>query len=269
LYNALPLFPFLYAWKNSTKIPLMTIIVPGNFTQKLIMKKIDPNTVTGRRKFLGTLTTGAAAMTMAGLVAPVQQLQANTGHPFSDVDDDDWFNKIKGKHRIVFDATQPHEIFPFAWPRVFMLTNEKTGTPSRDCSVVVVLRHTAISYAMQSALWSKYNFGEVFKADDPATKKPALRNPFWQPAKGDYKLPGFGEVQIGINELQESGVMFCVCDAALTVFSATVAGKLNIDAAELKKEWMSGLLPGIKVVPSGVWAVGRAQEHGCTYCFAG
>jgi len=29
------------------------------------------------------------------------------------------------------------------------------------------------------------------------------------------------------------------------------------------------LFPGIQVVPSGVMAVGRAQEHGCTYCFAG
>jgi len=29
------------------------------------------------------------------------------------------------------------------------------------------------------------------------------------------------------------------------------------------------VLPGIEVVPSGVWAVGRAQEHHCAYCFAG
>jgi intracellular sulfur oxidation DsrE/DsrF family protein len=45
--------------------------------------------------------------------------------------------------------------------------------------------------------------------------------------------------------------------------------KMNLDAAEVRKEWMAGLLPGIQVVPSGVWAVGRAQEHGCAYCFAG
>jgi intracellular sulfur oxidation DsrE/DsrF family protein len=29
------------------------------------------------------------------------------------------------------------------------------------------------------------------------------------------------------------------------------------------------LLPGVQVVPSGVWAVGRAQEKGCGYCYAG
>jgi intracellular sulfur oxidation DsrE/DsrF family protein len=27
--------------------------------------------------------------------------------------------------------------------------------------------------------------------------------------------------------------------------------------------------PGIQVVPSGVWALERAQKHGCAYVFAG
>ena len=233
------------------------------------MKNKNLNTATDRRQFLGTLTTGAVAMTIAGLVSPAQQTNASPVNGFNDGNEDEWFNKIKGKHRIVFDATRPHEVMPFAWPRVFLMTNEKTGTPAKDCSVVVVLRHDAIPYAMNSALWAKYNFGEVFKADDPATKKPSTRNPFWQPAKGDFKIPGFGEVPIGINELQESGVMFCVCDAALTVYSAALAEGMSADAAAVKKEWLAGLLPGIHVVPSGVWALGRAQEHGCTYCFAG
>jgi len=63
--------------------------------------------------------------------------------------------------------------------------------------------------------------------------------------------------------------MFCVCDMAMNVFSAILAEKTSKDAAEIKKEWISGVLPGIQVVPSGVWALGRAQEHGCAYCFAG
>ena len=149
------------------------------------------------------------------------------------------------------------------------MTNAATGTPENECGVVVILRHDAIGYAMQDSLWAKYKFGEVFKADDPLTKKPAVRNPFAQPKPGDYKVPGVGVVQIGINELQASGVMFCVCDAALTVYSAALADGMKMDGAAVKKEWLSGLLPGIQVVPSGVWAVGRAQEHKCAYCFTG
>ena len=65
---------------------------------------------------------------------------------------DEWFNKIKGRHRIVFDVTHPVEIMSFVWPRVFLITNEKTGTPSKDCNVVVVLRHSAIPYAFENQL---------------------------------------------------------------------------------------------------------------------
>jgi intracellular sulfur oxidation DsrE/DsrF family protein len=233
------------------------------------MEKRDDNNGTDRRKFLGQLTAGAATMSIASLLTPFQSLQAGVLSASGLAEPDEWFKKIKGKHRIVFDVTRPHELMPFVWPRVFLLTNQATGTMANDCNVVVVLRHDGIPYAFKSEIWAKYNFGEVFKADDPATKKPSVRNPFWQPAKGDFKVPGFGEVEIGINELQDSGVMFCVCNAAMTVYSAAVADSMKMDPAEVKKEWTAGLLPGIEVMPSGVWAVGRAQEHGCTYCYAG
>jgi hypothetical protein len=232
------------------------------------MKKEQSKTTSGRRNFLGKITTGAAAMTIAGITAPFQKAEAKITE-WNSGGDDEWFNNIRGKHRIVFDATQPHEIFPFAWPRVFLASNEKTGTAAKDCSVVVVLRHTAIGYAMQNSMWTKYNLGELFKADDPKTKKPSTRNPFWQPEKGDYKLPGVGELAIGINELQANGVMICVCDTAMTVFSGVLGEKMKMEPAEVKKDFLANLLPGIHVVPSGVWAVGRAQEHGCSYCFAG
>lgn len=177
---------------------------------------------------------------------------------------------------MVFDATQPHEMMPFAWPKVFLLTNENTGTPSTDCGVVVVLRHSAICYALDSPVWEKYNFGALFKAndptihsDDPNVKTQATRNNFWKPGPEDFKIPGVGPVNIGINDLQASGVMFCVCEMAITVYSAVAADMMKKDPAEVKKEWMASILPGIQPVPSGVWAIGRAQEHGCAYTFAG
>jgi Uncharacterized conserved protein len=121
---------------------------------------------------------------------------------------------------------------------------------------------------MENRLWEKYKFGEFFKIDDPVTKAPSVRNMFWQPKPGDFKVPGIGEVEIGINQLQDHGVMFCACNMALTVMSAVAAQSMNMDASTVYNEWKSGILPGIQIVPSGVWAVGRAQEHGCAYCFA-
>src|SRR5688572_4472188 len=96
-----------------------------------------------RRSFLGRIAAGAAALGLSSMIAPIP-LHAATGAPetpgSNDVSAADaWFkNNIKGKHRMVFDVPQPHEIFPFAWPKVFQMTNLATGTPEKDTTVVVV-----------------------------------------------------------------------------------------------------------------------------------
>jgi intracellular sulfur oxidation DsrE/DsrF family protein len=221
-----------------------------------------------RRGFLKQFLTGTAVLG-AGIFAKPNIVSAAESLSSPDISEaDGWFKKVKGKHKMMFDVTQPHGIFPFAWPRIFLLTNGKTGTPPEDCGVVVVLRHSAAAYALNNQVWEKYKFGEFFKINDADGKAPATHNPFWEPKPGTYKGPGLGEIHIGINELQASGVMFCVCDAAITGLTATIAEKTNQDAAAIKKEWLDGLLPGVQLVPSGIWAVGRAQEHGCAYCFA-
>lgn len=234
------------------------------------MESIKNQSSTPRREFLGALTTGVATLGLAAFSDPQPaSAHAEPATSGSIGDADAWFNSIKGKHKVVFDATRPHELLPFAWPRVFLMTNAATGTPEADNSVVVVLRHYAIPYAFEDRVWEKYKFGDVVKADDPTTGKPATRNPFAKPKPGEFKVPGVGDVAIGINELQASGVKFCVCDVAMTVMANTMAPMMNLKAEDVKKDWLAGLLPGVQVVPSGVWALGRAQEKGCSYIFAG
>jgi intracellular sulfur oxidation DsrE/DsrF family protein len=203
------------------------------------------------------------------LAAPIQAAAKANHDSFLPEDDPDaWFAKIKGKHRIVFDATEPNGVFPFAWPRVFLITNTMTGTPEKDSNVVVILRHEAMPFALNSSLWAKYKFGDMFKVNDAKTKASAVRNAFYKPETGDFQVPGIGNVAIGINELQDSGVMFCVCNMAMTVYSTVVADMTKQSHEDVYKEFKAAVLPNIQVVPSGVWAVGRAQEHGCAYCKA-
>lgn len=238
------------------------------------------NERSARREFLGKVASGAAAFGLATLAAPLRLAAQATGaqKPVAKKGAADlWFDKVKGTHRVVYDATQPHEVMPFAWPKVFLLTNEATGTPPTDCGVVVVLRHSAICYAFTDEMWAKYGFTDVFKASElgpafqaaDAATATKTRNPFWNTSPGDFKLPGFGAVDIGIKDLMAAGVMLCVCEAAMTVYSAAVAGKMGQDPAAVMKEWKDHLIPGIQPVPSGVWALGRAQEHKCAYIFAG
>jgi intracellular sulfur oxidation DsrE/DsrF family protein len=126
-------------------------------------------------------------------------------------------------------------------------------------------------------MWSKYGFAEVFHANDhgPVFQAPdaavaaKTRNPFWNTKPGDFQVPGIGPVDIGIKELQASGVMFCVCHAAMTVYSTAVAGNMGLAPEAVLKDWTDHLIPGIQMVPSGVWALGRAQELKCAYVYAG
>lgn len=218
-----------------------------------------------RRKFIGKLA--AATGVTAGLSAMSLPMLAGTTAVDSKVykDADVWFKKVKGSHRVVYDAPQPHDGFSFIWSWAFYNTNNQTGTQDNDMTAVVVLRHNAIPFAMEDKVWKKYKLGQAFKITDNTTGAAAERNPYYMPKDGDYPMPGID----GIKALQERGVMVCVCNLALTVDSAMVAQSMGLDPEVATQEWKAAVLPGIQVVPSGVWALGRAQENGCGYIFAG
>jgi len=219
-----------------------------------------------RRGFLGSVGAGAAALGVANLVSPFRTVAKTFDeHKWTDTSDfDRWLGKIQGKHRQVFDSPAHRDGLPLAWVRVFLSTNNDTGIADSELCAVHILRHEAIPLAMDDKLWTKYKFGELFKVTDGATKAPAVRNPFWNPKPGELLLP-----DMSVDQLQKRGALFGVCDMAITVYTMNVAKEMKMDAADVKKEWIAGILPGIQLVPSGVLAVNRAQEHGCTYCFAG
>lgn len=217
-----------------------------------------------RRRFLGNLAAGAS---LTGLSSIAMAMEAATPMNATLVPEaDDWLKKgIKGKHRIVYDGPEPHQAFPIIWTWAYYLTNNQTGTPDEDMTGVCVLRHNAIPLAMKDDAWSKYKFGEMFKITDNIAKAPAVRNPYYEPQEGDYPVPGID----GIKRLQERGALFCVCDLAITVMSGFAAQATGMKHEEINAEWRAAILPGIQVVPSGVWALGRAQELGCGYIYAG
>jgi intracellular sulfur oxidation DsrE/DsrF family protein len=227
---------------------------------------VDNETLSNRRNFLGRIASGAAALGATTLIDPLRAFAeaAPAASPANEKSLEEWFGKLKGKHRQVFDCMMPDGGMPLAWTRVFLMTNKAVGVADHDCSAVIILRHESIPLAMEDRLWEKYKFGEVFKLNDAATTSPATRNMFWKPKPKELPLPG-----MAVNELLESGVLVGVCDMALTVYSMKVAAQMNMSAEECKKDWVSGVLPGIQIVPSGVLAINRAQQHGCTYCWAG
>lgn len=226
-------------------------------------RNTNPPSSTPRREFLGRIAATSLAVGLGGAIpsslAAAAPAAGRHGNPES------WLDDLHGKHRQVFDAVSPNGGMSLIWAWVFMDAHEKTEHLSdADVNPVVVIRHEALPLALTDAVWSRYKLGEAFKITDPATKAPSLRNPYYHPNPGELMLPG-----ASIDALLARGVHFGVCNVALSVLSGMHAAAAGVSKEQAYKEWVAGVIPGITVVPAGVWAVNHAQEHGCSYCYAG
>ena len=176
-----------------------------------------------------------------------------------------WFDNIKGQHRVVYDGSEPHNTLPIVWNWAFLESNNSVGVKDDNITAMTVLRHSGIVFAFNSDIWKKFKLGELVSFNDNKTGTPALRNTVYEPQEGDMPLP---PIQ-GIKVLQARGSLFCVCDLATKVYGSAVAKKMNLNPDDVYSEMVEGILPGVQLVPSGVWALGRAQNNNCAYIFAG
>ena len=219
-----------------------------------------------RRKFFTSIALGVGATAFPNFIEDFDQLDpVKTSTDINQEDVSLWFKKIKGEHRVAYDGSQPHNTLPIVWNWAFLESNNSLGVKDSNMTAMTVLRHAGIVFAFNSSVWEKFKLGELVAFNDNQTGKPSLRNTVYEPMKGDMPLP---PIQ-GIKDLQNRGSMFCVCDLATKVYSNAVATKMNLDPKAVYEEWVSAVLPGIQVVPSGVWALGLAQENGCGYIYAG
>ena len=217
-----------------------------------------------RRDFLSALAIGTAA---SGLSLVGNNLNAAIPN-FNDLDQGDadkWINKIKGSNRITLDGSMPHDGFPMIWTWAFYESHNETGSPDSDTTVVCVLRHKAIPFAFNDSMWEKYPLGKIFEIKDNKTQVESKRNLYYDPIAGDFPLP---QIQ-GMKKMQERGAMFCLCNLATKVYSGVIAAAMNIDADEVYSDLINNILPDFQLVPSGLWALGKAQAKGCGYIYAG
>lgn len=212
-----------------------------------------------RRSFIATLVAATAAVGLGKQATPAAAAEGG-GTDFQA-----WLDTIPGKYRQVYDAPSPNNGFALTWSHVFLMTGaEGYNVPESELGVVVVLRHSAIPIAMQDDVWAKYKLGEFSRINDPATKAPAVRNPFANIKPGDLPLP-----EAALEKLIARGVRVAVCGTAIHFQSMRIAQQAGLAHEAVKKDFLAAVIPGVQVVPSGVLAVSGAQSKGCTYCFAG
>jgi hypothetical protein len=224
------------------------------------MDELTRNTIgrTARRGFFRRMA-GAMALGLAGLAPDPSRAQGAAAPPGGP----DWPGPLKGRHRQLVDAYEINKGAPLSFAHTFLATSEPPTANLVAATAVVVLRHNAFPLALGNEMWRKYKIGELFKVDDPETKAPALKNPFLHPKAG--VLPD----GMAIDLLLAHGTVFGACHVALLFQSKMLAGNAGVSAEDAAKEWTANVIPGITILPSGVWGVNRAQEAGCTYCAGG
>jgi intracellular sulfur oxidation DsrE/DsrF family protein len=187
---------------------------------------------------------------------------------------DSWLDKPGTRHRMVFDSLTGEggaDALDFA--NNFIHVNETDyGLKPEQLGVVVIFRHMSTPYGYNQAVWAKYGkgFAEKMKLSGDSAKSAATTNPLIAPAPM-LESPPEGMEWINRNSLADlagKGVKFAVCGLATKAIAAMIAGKTgNADAIEA--EFKSNLVPGALIVPAGISAVNRAQEHGYTFAYIG
>jgi hypothetical protein len=215
--------------------------------------------LSARRGFLGTIAAGAAALVAGRWSTAQAELASSVALPPVD---DAWVAKVTGKHKQVFDAVTPNEWGPAFALNYLDTTEQAKKLTDKDLSAVVVMRHFAMPLTLNDATWAKYKIGELLNVKDPKTNAPATRNIFYNNVP---MRAGLTYEQMIANR----GVIMVACNLALTVVSGMAGEKVGIPKAQAQKDFEAGLFKGVYLAPSGVYAVNRAQEAGCTYCYAG
>jgi intracellular sulfur oxidation DsrE/DsrF family protein len=112
-----------------------------------------------------------------------------------------------------------------------------------------VFRRLGTPLALNDVMWERYAVGEDSTITDNQTHRPARRNV--------YKKQ--------LDALRERGLISLVCNIALGNWSSRAAKRTNKKVADVVAEARANLIPGAIVVPSGVFALIRAQNAGCAY----
>ena len=216
---------------------------------------------TPRRGFVKGVAAGAAALVAARWsTARAETLPAPAANPLSS----DWIGRIKGKHRQVFDATETNSGFAVVYALNFIESSRQAhNLPDDEHTAVVSFRHFATPLLLKDEIWAKYKIGALppVSVTDPQTNAPALRNIFHN---NIMLYPGVTYESL----MATRPVIMTACSLAITVLSGMAAEGAGVSAEQAKAEWLAGLIPGAIAVPSGVYAVNRAQQAGCTFCTA-
>jgi hypothetical protein len=216
------------------------------------------NKMWARRSLMSGMSAVAAAFAFGARPASAQTAAAPfqpARHP-----QDEWLDKVPGKHRVVFDVISSRgvaEALHFA-NNIYSGNKSMYGLEQSDLAVVIVLRHSATAFGYSDAIWAKH--GKALAAatsyTDPKSSEPPKVNPFNATRSETF------------DEMAKRGVQFGVCDTASHGLARRLAGPGG-DADATYKEMVASMIPSSRLLVAGVIGVTRAQEYGYSVVHAG
>ena len=207
-----------------------------------------------RRSFLTQAAPGVVIGAGAVITIPVATAQSVGGARWEPArhEQDDWLDKIPGKHRLVFDTIDTNGMNAALLYGSNYYTANRTGygLQNSDLAVVIIARHFSTAYAYNETLWSKYAEQLLASADNKSETK---ANPYARQ----------------MAQMVERGAHFGICQMATGRIAGMIASATGKPNADILAEISANLLPNGHLVPAGIVAVGRAQERGYALVNAG
>ncbi len=229
---------------------------------------------TPRREFLGQIAASAVVLAGAACATPISAGPSSTAPapspspvpaPAAAHWDDSWFARLTAKHKAVFDSPEIDDGAAVDQASGYIRgMRDAAGAGENDVQAVVVIRHGAIPMVFNDAMWAKYGLGKELKVKDYPSEKWATRNPFLS-APPSTNRPSSGRPQPTLEWLASHGHILLGCDLATRGYAGIIAGRNKLDSHAVYEELKANLVPGVILQPTGVYAVHRAQEAGCTF----
>jgi hypothetical protein len=215
-----------------------------------------------RRSFLTNLgvAASAAGVTLAGATSVQAQAAPNGRWQPARHPQDEWFDKLPGKHRMFFDTTTAAAVADAIWfSGNFYIANKSAyGLEGTDLAVIICMRHSSTAFGYNDAIWAKYGtlLSRQAEFTDPKTKDAPKVNYY---APTGLTTPVRGR---SLETVMKMGVQFAICSQSSHGIAGMIASATGGKADDVYNEIAANLIGQARFVPAGIIAVNRAQEYG-------
>jgi len=132
----------------------------------------------GRRSALFAVASAALTIVAIPTSSHAQYAVASAAAP-SIQPSNRWLDGLKAKHKQFFDNPSPNGGIALVHVYEYYETyNKAFGVKDADVNAVLTFYGGTTFFALTDAAWTKYQIGDFLQENDPATGKPALKNPW-------------------------------------------------------------------------------------------